>query len=50
MTLVAMLVDSVSEIVVLEILKFDVVAMANLDNLCNLLFLRLKATSLAVSF
>ena len=49
-TLLAMLADSVSEVMELEILKFNAVAKIVSGYLCNSLVLRLKATSLTVSF
>ena len=42
MTLLAVLADSVPEVIKLEILKFDVIAMIVLGDLCSLLVVRLK--------
>ena len=50
MTLLTMLANSVSEVLELEILKVNAVAMVVSGDLCNLLVFRLEATSLAVNF
>ena len=50
MALLVLLADSVSEVVELETLKFNAAAMLVSGDSCNLLVLRLKATSLGDHF